>query len=101
MHLLWANLFTIKHAAAATGVPEATLRTWERRYGVVAPERSEGGYRTYDPTALARLSAMRGLVDAGWSPARAAAASATATCRSTERSACVGSSTTPTPRATS
>lgn len=67
-------MFTIKHAAAATGVPEATLRTWERRYGVVAPERSEGGYRTYDPTALARLSAMRRLVDAGWSPARAAAA---------------------------
>jgi MerR family transcriptional regulator, light-induced transcriptional regulator len=67
-------LFTIKFAAATIGVPEATLRTWERRYGVVAPERSEGGYRIYDRAALARLSTMRRLVDAGWSPAAAAAA---------------------------
>ncbi len=67
-------MFTIKHAARVVGVTEATLRTWERRYGVVAPERSEGGYRVYDPTAIATLSAMRKLVDAGWSPARAAAA---------------------------
>lgn len=68
------TLFTIKHAALVVGVTEATLRTWERRYEVVAPRRSEGGYRIYDRDALARLTAMRKLIDAGWSPARAAAA---------------------------
>jgi methanogenic corrinoid protein MtbC1 len=67
-------LFTIKYAAQVVGVSEATLRTWERRYEVVAPKRSEGGYRVYDPDALARLTAMRKLIGAGWSPALAAAA---------------------------
>jgi MerR family transcriptional regulator, light-induced transcriptional regulator len=50
------------------------LRTWERRYGVVVPERSQGGYRVYDRDALARLTEMRTLIDSGWSTARAAAA---------------------------
>jgi methanogenic corrinoid protein MtbC1 len=68
------TLFTIKHAARVAGVSEATLRTWERRYTVVAPHRSENGYRVYDADALARLTAMRTMIDAGWSPARAAAA---------------------------
>ncbi len=67
-------MFTIKHAARVVGTTEATLRTWERRYEVVAPERSEGGYRIYDPAAIATLTAMRKLVDAGWSPGRAATA---------------------------
>ena len=67
-------MFTIKYAAQVVGVSEATLRTWERRYEVVAPQRSEGGYRVYDPDAIARLTAMRKLIGAGWSPARAAEA---------------------------
>ena len=41
-------MFTIKRAAELTGLPVATLRAWERRYGVVAPIRSEGGYRLYE-----------------------------------------------------
>ena len=28
-------MYTIKHAAGKTGVPEATLRAWERRYDLV------------------------------------------------------------------
>ena len=66
------TLFTIKQAAQAVGVPEATLRTWERRYGVVAPERTPAGYRLYDARAIATLTAMRRLVEAGWSPSNAA-----------------------------
>jgi DNA-binding transcriptional MerR regulator/methylmalonyl-CoA mutase cobalamin-binding subunit len=66
-------MFTIKQAAQRTGVPEASLRAWERRYGVVTPQRTESGYRMYDERALATLSSMRELVDQGWSPAAAAA----------------------------
>ncbi|GAA1476522.1 hypothetical protein GCM10009623_09680 [Nocardioides aestuarii] len=55
-----------------TGVPAATLRKWEQRYGVVAPARTEGNYRLYDDEAIRRLSAMRDLVDAGWSARDAA-----------------------------
>lgn len=41
-------MVTIKRAAELTGVPEHTLRAWERRYGLVAPARTDGGYRLYD-----------------------------------------------------
>ena len=67
-------MFTIKQASKLTGVPEATLRTWERRYSVVAPDRTEAGYRIYGSEAIAAIAAMRKLVDAGWSPAEAAKA---------------------------
>jgi DNA-binding transcriptional MerR regulator/methylmalonyl-CoA mutase cobalamin-binding subunit len=65
-------MYTIKHAAELTGLPEATLRAWERRYGVVVPLRTEGGYRLYDDDALAALRAMRDLVADGWSARQAA-----------------------------
>ncbi len=67
-----AAVYSVKHAAAMTGIPADTLRMWERRYRVVEPIRSEGGYRLYDDAAIARLSAMRALVAAGWSPRLAA-----------------------------
>ena len=67
-------MYTIKRAAQLTGVSETSLRTWERRYGVVAPHRNESGYRLYDQEALARISSMRQRVDDGWSPAAAAEA---------------------------
>ena len=65
-------MYTIKQASRLTGVSEASLRAWERRYGVVAPHRNESGYRVYDEGALAAISTMRRLVDDGWSPAEAA-----------------------------
>lgn len=65
-------MHTVKRAAELTGVAPDTLRAWERRYGVVEPGRSEGGYRLYDDRALRRLAAMKALVDAGWLPGQAA-----------------------------
>jgi DNA-binding transcriptional MerR regulator/methylmalonyl-CoA mutase cobalamin-binding subunit len=65
-------MHTIKKAAELTGVPEHTLRAWERRYRLVEPARTDAGYRLYDDRAIARIRAMRDLVEAGWS-ARAAA----------------------------
>ena len=38
-------MYTIGRVAALTGVPVATLRAWERRYGVVEPVRTDSGYR--------------------------------------------------------
>lgn len=67
-------MFTIKQASRLTGVSEATLRTWERRYAVVTPSRTESGYRLYGPESIAALTAMRKLVDAGWTPAEGARA---------------------------
>ena len=67
-------MYTIKQAARLTGVSEASLRAWERRYGLVVPRRSDSGYRLYDDEAVAAVVAMRRLVDDGWSPAEAARA---------------------------
>jgi MerR family transcriptional regulator, light-induced transcriptional regulator len=67
-------MYTIKEAAARTGVAVATLRAWERRYGIVAPTRTASGYRLYDEAALARLASMRRLVDSGWTASNAARA---------------------------
>ena len=64
-------MYTIKQASRLTGVSEASLRAWERRYGVVVPQRNESGYRLYDDEDLAAVSTMRRLVDAGWSPKEA------------------------------
>ena len=52
-------MYTIKHAAALTGVPEATLRAWERRYAVVSPHRTAAGYRLYDEDQLDVLRTMQ------------------------------------------
>ena len=66
-------MYTIKQAAARSGVTVPTARAWERRYGVVHPERTPSGYRLYDDDAIARLTAMRFLVEGqGVRPSQAA-----------------------------
>ena len=50
------------------------LRAWERRYGVLRPQRTNGGFRLYSTADEARLRAMQRLLDAGLSAAEAAAA---------------------------
>jgi DNA-binding transcriptional MerR regulator/methylmalonyl-CoA mutase cobalamin-binding subunit len=56
-------MYTIKQAAARAGVAIPTVRAWERRYGVVHPVRTASGYRLYDDGAVARLIAMRHLME--------------------------------------
>lgn len=65
-------MYTIKQAALRTGISIALLRQWERRYGVVRPDRTASGYRTYDAAAIDRFRVMRTLVDDGWAPSAAA-----------------------------
>lgn len=67
-------MYTVKQVSTLTGVSEATLRAWERRYGVVDPARSSGGYRLYDDTQLALLREMAALVRSGVPASRAATA---------------------------
>jgi len=66
-------MYTIKQAAARSGVSVQLLRAWERRYGVVAPNRTAAGYRLYDDDAITRLRAMRRFISDGWSASTAAA----------------------------
>lgn len=57
--------YTVKQVAQAIGVSPATVRVWERRYGVVTPARSPSQYRLFDTADLARLRRMAALVRAG------------------------------------
>lgn len=41
-----------------TGLSPDLLRAWERRYGVVAPSRSEGGQRLYSDADIERLTLL-------------------------------------------
>lgn len=66
-------MHSVSAAARLCGVSPSTLRAWERRYGVVEPVRTEGGYRVYDDKALQRLTRMSSLIASGWSPRHAAA----------------------------
>jgi DNA-binding transcriptional MerR regulator len=65
-------MYTIKQAALRAGVSVPLLRAWERRYGIVRPDRTASGYRLYDDAEIERLRAMRGLIEQGWSPSQAA-----------------------------
>lgn len=66
-------MYTIKQAASRTGLNVPTIRAWERRYGVVEPSRTPAGYRLYDEVSIARLQAMRRLIEGeGWRPSQAA-----------------------------
>ncbi len=58
-------VYTIKTVVQQTGITPATLRAWERRYGMFSPGRSEGGYRLYSERDIAILRWLKGQVDAG------------------------------------
>jgi len=65
---------TVAAVARRLGVAPATLRTWDRRYGLGPSVHEAGTRRRYAADDLARLEAMRGLVLRGVAPAEAAAA---------------------------
>lgn len=62
----------IGELARRAGIPPATLRAWERRYGIVTPHRTEAGYRLYSSEDERRLRSMVRLITEGLAPAEAA-----------------------------
>jgi MerR family transcriptional regulator, light-induced transcriptional regulator len=65
---------TVAAVARRLGVAPATLRTWDRRYGLGPSEHSAGAHRRYSASDVARLDLMRRLVNAGAPPVDAARA---------------------------
>ncbi|MEP7334848.1 MAG: MerR family transcriptional regulator [Actinomycetota bacterium] len=55
-----------------TGVSETTLRAWERRYALLRPERSGGGFRLYADDDVARVRSMQEHLERGVSASQAA-----------------------------
>jgi MerR family transcriptional regulator, light-induced transcriptional regulator len=58
--------------ARRVGVAPETLRAWERRYGVLRPSRTPGGYRVYGADDELRAQRMRELIESGWAAGQAA-----------------------------
>ena len=67
-----ASGITVAEVAHRLGVAPATLRTWDRRYGLGPSSHEAGEHRRYSDEDLARLAAMRRLVVSGVPPQQAA-----------------------------
>jgi len=57
--------YPLRTAARLTGLSPELLRAWERRYGVVEPQRTAGGTRRYTAADIDRLRLVKAAVDAG------------------------------------
>ena len=66
------ELLTVAAVARRIGVAPATLRTWDRRYGLGPSVHEAGEHRRYCPSDLAQLTLMRRLIISGVAPADAA-----------------------------
>jgi methanogenic corrinoid protein MtbC1 len=63
----------IAAVAWRTGVAADTLRKWEQRYGVLQPDRSEGGHRRYSDLDVARVEWLKARLAEGFRIREAAA----------------------------
>jgi DNA-binding transcriptional MerR regulator len=66
------ELLTVSAVARRLGVAPATLRTWDRRYGLGPSSHEAGEHRRYCAADLSKLMLMRRLISAGVTPADAA-----------------------------
>jgi len=64
--------YRIQAVAEMTGVSAATLRAWERRYGIPVPKRSSSSYRLYSDHDIDLVRHVRQLCDEGMAPSQAA-----------------------------
>lgn len=64
------DLIPITEVERQTGIRQATLRMWEKRYGFPQPLRDRHGDRVYPPGQVERLHAVRRLMDQGLRPGK-------------------------------
>lgn len=57
--------YRIGTVSRLTGLSADVVRVWERRYGAITPQRSDGGSRLYSDADIARLRKLRQAVELG------------------------------------
>lgn len=67
--------FPMRVVTRLTGLTADTVRVWERRYGAVVPERTDGKARRYSPGEVERLGLLKRVTDVGHSIGSVAALS--------------------------
>ena len=66
------QLIRIGELSRRTGLSPDVVRAWERRYDLLNPTRTDGGYRLYGPSDLSRLRLMQHYLARGIPTAQAA-----------------------------
>jgi len=64
-------IFSISAVARMLGIPVATIRTWEDRYGLVVPDRNASGHRLYRRDQIEQLRFVHDRMAEGLSAADA------------------------------
>lgn len=64
-------MYSIGAVASLLAVPASTLRAWEERYSVVAPQRSAGSHRLYSQRQVEELRFVKAQIERGLSAADA------------------------------
>jgi DNA-binding transcriptional MerR regulator len=64
-------IYSIGAVERMLGIPAATVRNWEQRYGLVKAERSSGGHRLYTRAQVDRLRFVKERLDRGLRAAEA------------------------------
>ncbi len=59
------TLYSISEAAQLCGINPVTLRAWQRRYGLLKPQRTEGGHRQFNEEDIARIYSILRWIDRG------------------------------------
>lgn len=62
MHELDKKYYKISEVADILGLPQSTLRFWEKKFTVIKPKRNEKGRRMYTPADIERLKMVTYLV---------------------------------------
>jgi DNA-binding transcriptional MerR regulator len=65
------GVYSIGAVARMLGIPAATIRNWDERYGTIVPERSQGGHRLYSRDQMEQLRFIAAEVSRGLSEADA------------------------------
>jgi DNA-binding transcriptional MerR regulator len=64
-------IYSISAVERMVGVPAATLRNWEERYGLIQPQRSAGGHRLYTRGQIEQVRFLAAQLEQGLRPAAA------------------------------
>ena len=58
-------LYTIGEVALLCDINPVTLRAWQRRYGLLKPQRTDGGHRLFDDADLERIREIKRWIENG------------------------------------
>lgn len=58
-------LYTIGEVAVLCDINPVTLRAWQRRYGLLKPQRTDGGHRLFDDDDIERIREIKRWIENG------------------------------------